>query len=250
MMLEMAAGGISGGDVRLRLRRRPPGLVLAAAVILGAAFPVLPAEGQDEVRRYNIPNQPLEQALSRFAQESGVDILLNDSSTNGRRSSPVTGPLSTPEALARLLNGTGLTMRFTSPRSAVIYPIDQPPSTVNASVSSGATPTLALNMMHVTAPRLIGGPATPLYQDYTLGLARDIRRRVVEADILVGGDPIVTRIRTRIDQDGTLRNVQIVTASNDRARAERVVRLLEGQRLAESPPADLPQPLIFDVRSR
>ncbi|MEG3086724.1 STN domain-containing protein [Sphingomonas sp. PB4P5] len=179
-----------------------------------------------------------------------MDILLNDSVASGRRSSAVAGRLSRPEALSRMLIGTGLTMRFTSPRSAVVYVIGQPPQQREAAARWSAPATLALDMMRVTAPRLIGGPARPPYRDYTFGLARDIQRKLVDAKVLVSGTPVVTRIGTRIDADGTLHHVEIVTPGSDRMQAQRVVSLLEGQRLADRPPADLPQPLIFDVRSR
>ncbi len=69
------------------------------------------ASGQttaSEERTYNIPAQPLEAALTVFAETSGSDLLYPSSLSNGKRSASVNGRFTTLEALQLLLTGTGL----------------------------------------------------------------------------------------------------------------------------------------------
>lgn len=61
-----------------------------------------------EERVYDIPAQPLEAALTVFAETSGSDLLYPSSLTSGKQSTPVNGRHTTLRALRLLLTGTGL----------------------------------------------------------------------------------------------------------------------------------------------
>lgn len=61
-----------------------------------------------EARRFDIPPGPLDQALSRFGRQAGVQLAVNAQLTAGLASPGVRGRHAAPEALGLLLSGTGL----------------------------------------------------------------------------------------------------------------------------------------------
>ena len=61
-----------------------------------------------ELRRYNIPAQPLSEALIQFGQQAGLQVTADSSLVKGKRASSVNGSLSMQQALNQLLAGTGL----------------------------------------------------------------------------------------------------------------------------------------------
>jgi iron complex outermembrane receptor protein len=69
---------------------------------------------------FNIPAQELDEAVLAFGQTAGVRIFSDAAKLRGRRSSAISGTMSAPEALARILAGTGLTYRFTAPNRVTI----------------------------------------------------------------------------------------------------------------------------------
>lgn len=70
--------------------------------------------------RFDIPPQPLDEALASYGISSGVQVLYGASLTGGLRSSAVQGEMTRQQALAQLLAGTGLSYRFTAERSATL----------------------------------------------------------------------------------------------------------------------------------
>jgi iron complex outermembrane receptor protein len=95
-----------------RTRYRPLALALAAAVALvapavGFADPA-PAPAALSVRSYAIPAGPLTAALNRFADEAGIFLAGNARLTDGKRSAGLEGRFTVPDALNRLLAGSGV----------------------------------------------------------------------------------------------------------------------------------------------
>ncbi len=69
---------------------------------------------------FDIPAQPLTGALTAFGVQAGYQVSVDQASLAGLRSPGVSGRLTSRDALARLLAGTGATFRFTDTRSVVI----------------------------------------------------------------------------------------------------------------------------------
>ncbi|MEM9964889.1 MAG: TonB-dependent receptor [Asticcacaulis sp.] len=67
---------------------------------------------QTTSKAYNIPSQSLSQAILTFGRQSGVQVTVDNSLIQGKRSQAVSGDMTAAEALGRLLGGTGLTYRF------------------------------------------------------------------------------------------------------------------------------------------
>jgi outer membrane receptor protein involved in Fe transport len=83
-------------------------LLASGAAALAATAPMAKAQSQPAVRDYNIPPQDLGDALRKYSQVSGREIVAGSSLVAGKRSGRVEGRLSADAALARLLDGTGL----------------------------------------------------------------------------------------------------------------------------------------------
>lgn len=92
-----------------RGRGRALRAALMAAVALMAATEAL---AQGAVQRFNIPAQSLSGALNAFGRQSGLQITLAASASQGVNAKAVSGALTVEEALGRLLAGTGLSWRI------------------------------------------------------------------------------------------------------------------------------------------
>lgn len=84
--------------------------------------PVAPAERRIA---FDIPSQDLNAAILSFANAAGIQTFYDVSRIQGLRSTAVTGTLTPRDALARLLTGTGMTFRFTSPTMVALEPLAQ-----------------------------------------------------------------------------------------------------------------------------
>ncbi|MBN9342005.1 MAG: STN domain-containing protein, partial [Comamonadaceae bacterium] len=90
----------------MRPHSRFPRALLAAAVL---AITSLHAAAQ--AAPFDIPAQPLPEALARFAAQSGAQLVYPPGLVQGRRSSAVQGTLDAEAALRQLLQGSGLELR-------------------------------------------------------------------------------------------------------------------------------------------
>lgn len=96
------------------------GAMLATST-LAMTMAATPAIAQtNEVRRFDIPAQPLQDAIILFNRQSGVQITAAGGITAGRTSTAVAGKQSPARALGTLLSGTGLTWRWLNARSVVL----------------------------------------------------------------------------------------------------------------------------------
>lgn len=99
--------------------RRPlaaPVLTLCLSALLAVSQPLMAQQTDTQsttrasaaVHQFDIPAQPLGEALIRFGQQSGLEVTASSSLVSGKTSSAVSGRLDTRQAMARLLAGTGL----------------------------------------------------------------------------------------------------------------------------------------------
>ncbi|USI73660.1 TonB-dependent receptor [Sphingomonas morindae] len=88
--------------------------MLAAVALAGWALPSLAATAPGEAgqSRFAIPAQRLESALAAFGAQSGLQVSIDAAVPADARSGKVSGLLSAPQALARLLAGTGYAGRI------------------------------------------------------------------------------------------------------------------------------------------
>lgn len=103
--------------------------MLACSLLLAiAGLPAQPlmaadakeAASEQQRLRFDIPPQPLDEALASYGITSGVQVLYGASLTSGLQSAAVQGEMTRQQALAQLLSGTSLNYRFTAERSATL----------------------------------------------------------------------------------------------------------------------------------
>ncbi|MDR6624973.1 TonB-dependent receptor [Caulobacter segnis] len=125
-------------------------LLCAAAVGVFAPAGALAGPGPlSDARRFDLPAQPLSQALNQLALRSDREILFSPTLTLGRRSPSLSGTFTAEQALARLLAGSGLTFRLEG-RSFLVVPAPKPREEPEARPSPVAPP-IDLDSLVVTA---------------------------------------------------------------------------------------------------
>jgi iron complex outermembrane receptor protein len=103
---------------------------LASAAIVLLSSPVLAQVPQDQAPRleaqasrtvaFDIPAQPLAQALTAFGRQSGLQVAFDPAAAAGKTSVALSGLMATEQALRVLLGGTGLSYQFTSAGAVTI----------------------------------------------------------------------------------------------------------------------------------
>ena len=118
-------------------------MAAGAAVALALAATAVaagPAAGQDwrgwdntarlpmalavsDQQAFNIPAQPLASALTRFGQQSGLQVSADGALVRDRESMGISGTMNAEEALARLLAGSGLAYSRSSDATIIVQPV-------------------------------------------------------------------------------------------------------------------------------
>lgn len=201
----------------------------------GAAWasPKPAAPAQDT--RFDIPSQPLAEALSTFAAQTGLQMLYDAPLATGRRSTAVSGGMSPRSALAMMLQGTGLSARFTSAGAVVVY--------------ASATSAVTLNPLTAVAAPVVGGDRL---QAAFLAYAEVARKRI--SDHVRGGGRLTDAgyrisIRLWVAEDGRPIRADILSGSQDLARDQRFLDRVMSAPLP-APPSGLPQPMRIEFSVR
>ncbi|MGY5775265.1 TonB-dependent siderophore receptor [Rhizobium sp. LEGMi135b] len=100
-------------------------LMGTALAMIGIGGPVMAQQATGkpaavETKSFNIRPQSLQNALVIFGQQAGIQVSVDAAVLRGLSSPGVTGGLTPQTAVARLLAGTGLGYRFTSPATVLI----------------------------------------------------------------------------------------------------------------------------------
>ncbi len=107
-------------------------VALLAMLLCGTAMPTM-AQAQDAAalnpRSFDIPAQPLTEALIQFGRQAGLQASTDPSLVQNLRSAPVAGVMTWQQALQTLLAGTGLSYRLNGSLVTLERaPADQPES--------------------------------------------------------------------------------------------------------------------------
>ena len=79
------------------------------------------ASAEAQQIRFDIPPQPLTDALTLFGRQSGMQVSADAGLLRDRSSPGVSGTMSPADALAQLLAGTGVAYRLTDGKTAMLY---------------------------------------------------------------------------------------------------------------------------------
>lgn len=118
----------------------------SSATALMIATPVQVYAQSSQQITFNISSGPLSSALAEFGRQSGIQVSYAPEFTAGKQTSGVSGAATPDQALARLLQGSGLTYSFTAPGTV----------TINDRVSAAVAPveddgSLMLDTIRVTS---------------------------------------------------------------------------------------------------
>src|ERR1700730_5721489 len=102
-------------------------LSICAPVALLDAPPTLAQTLQPTSLAADIPARPLAEALAAFARQTGLQLVYVSGIVRDRRSHAAAAGLSPDEALARLLQGTGLRFEYLTPHSIRILAAEGAP---------------------------------------------------------------------------------------------------------------------------
>jgi hypothetical protein len=191
----------------------------------GAVAP--PAVGQGSVRDsgkaivFDIPAQPLAEALDAFSVATGMAGLVDQRLVAEQRSAPVKGLLTADQALRIMLAGTNLSIRYTGGAAFILRPADNAiqsgPAARTASVPTGIRQTYFSDLQD-SLNRLLCRRRESQPGDYRLGL------------------------QLWIGANGMVQASHLLDSTGDRRRDAVITDLLASATLA-SPPTDLPQPV-------
>ncbi|WP_089217516.1 STN domain-containing protein [Sphingopyxis indica] len=223
---------------------------MLALALLAAPAPLV-AQGATTLgdRRFEIPAQPVAQALAEFATVSGVSIIYRQSLAGDRYSTPLSGVYAAPAALRRLLEGTGLSARFTGPNSAIIFVEGEaPPTLPSASGAAAGLGTLHLDMAEVRAPRMVGRSDSSAFTHYAQRVQTEIFDRL-KRDGAYEGRSFRIEIAVTVDAAGRIAEVDLLRASSEPDWNARVRRVLVGHVLSSAPPEGLSRSMRFEVET-
>ncbi|WP_416194068.1 TonB-dependent siderophore receptor [Nitrobacter sp. TKz-YC01] len=115
-------------------------LMMSTATIAGVVMTGGDACAQSAAQTsFNVPAGPLGRALTAFGRQAGLQVTYLTSIGTGKTSPGISGPATREQALARILQGTGLSYHFTN---ASTVAISQPAATGGA----GAAPSGAISL--------------------------------------------------------------------------------------------------------
>ncbi|WP_292022483.1 MULTISPECIES: TonB family protein [unclassified Brevundimonas] len=202
-----------------------------AGMIVVLAAPAVSAFAQTQT--FSIPAQPLDDALTRFGASTGFQLLYDASLALGRRSTAVEGVMEPRQALMRLLDGTGLSARFTSRGAVVIY-------------ATSASTAVALKPITAVAAPLVGRRDDGAMRAYADRARLHVAEAVRRDPELTRSDAVV-RLRLRVDAEGRVSDVALQEGAGDAAWDARFLALVSGLRF-EVPPPELTQSLRMEFR--
>ncbi|CFB65419.1 TonB-dependent outer membrane receptor [Pandoraea apista] len=186
---------------------------------------VIPADAVAQTPlHFDIPAQPLQSALEAYGAFTDVSLLYDSSLTAGRVSPPVQGDMTARAALPILLEGSGLTPRYTGAKTVALVPVRRNAPDVADDTSAAAA----------TARRYFGLVQTR------------VRDAFCAQPVLAQGARRIA-LRLWIDATGQIGPVSLLGSSGDASIDKLVVTSLQGVRIGEAVPPSLAQPFTFVI---
>lgn len=137
---------------------RSRGALFAAASSVALISTMAPAFAQEEARRFDIPAQPLAQALITFSNQAERMVVADPAMVNGRQAPALHGDYRPSEALDLLLAGSGLAATSDGERAFVVATVTSP--TQLGAESRAASSEDGEADLVVTGTRIRGAPST------------------------------------------------------------------------------------------
>lgn len=173
---------------------------------------------------FDVPAQPLDQALHAFGRQSTMAVLVDRELTVGRRSMPLQGRFTAREGLRRLLEGTGLQAHYSSAQAFTVQPMRLPPR------QQGRQP--------------VAAPATG---SYALAIQQAVERTLCRSPLTRPGG-YRAALQLWIDMQGRVVQTRLLASTGELPRDTALIEALRALRLARQPPGALAQPVTLLLR--
>lgn len=214
------------------------GFCWLVALTVSLGHPLVPAWGQAAPARAVLdqPRMPLDQALRRFGQTAGFDVVFKEDLVRGRQAAAVSRARSAHDALAQILNGTGLAARFTRPNAIILEPVG----------AEAAPSDLALDPLEVVSPLLAGPADYKWYGDKLLDACLSTLRRSAE----LKDRPFKLTVYLWVNDSGTVTDLRAYGEGDQIEIAKVANGILKGLAIDGLPPANMPQPVGLRIDAR
>ena len=210
------------------------GMLTTRSVWAEDANPVPPSA---QSIRFDLPAQPLAQALNAYGQLAGVAIMARAGLLDGRTSKPVSGVYSPGDALEELLMGTGLRANFQTRNEVVLRPLS-PGEEVSAPVGY---------FTKIFSSNIDGAFDDNDYVAYAAMLQTRLTEAMcASAQTRPGSYRLVVQVR--IGDAGTVTASKLVSSTGLTERDAAIEQAVQHLVLDAPPPAGLPQPITILMR--
>jgi hypothetical protein len=221
----MSFADVSG--VRVSLKPLLLRVVLFAAsfasIVWACQAQIVRRESGPELGRqiqFNIPAQPLREALFAYTKATGLGVLIDDDMTSGRRSAMVQGSLPPELALKALLAGTGLDYQYIATAAFTLVPAPVVPER-DASRD----------------------------ESYFRSIQSIVKSTLCSRSLtLPGGYRVVVQLW--INMSGVVLRSALLASTGNAVRDRMLSQMLDGLPLGVAPPAGLPQPVTLIILPR
>lgn len=194
------------------------------AAMAAAAAANLPSDGALD---FDIPAQPLSEALNRYGETARISALYPSDLPAGLRSSPVHGRYSPEEALRRLLRGTGLALTKAVTPYGDVFRLTRPAS--------------------ATAPGIGPAGANPAAAGYLLRLQTAVMQALCgDGRTQPGGYGAMLEVA--MDETGRVALATVISPSGDTRRDAALLASLRQVRTSAPPPASAHVPYLFSLQ--
>nr|WP_313225853.1 STN domain-containing protein [Stenotrophomonas pavanii] len=194
-------------------------VAIAAWLLLSSA-----AAAQDAVHAYDIPAQPLEQAVERFSVISGWSVMYPGDLAAARSSYPLHANLPPLPALRVLLQDSGIEAEVIGEQRVVL----------RRGTPLATGPEVGAELPEAERRRRYGG------------LQQRLRAAFCDDPEIAPGRYAAT-LRFRIDREGHVREPALLSGSGSDRRDARLLQAMQGLQLATGAAA-LPQPVTLQIR--
>lgn len=170
---------------------------------------------------FNIPSQPLADALVAYGGTTGLEVYYDGALAAGRRSTMVVGKFTPLDGLERLLRGTGYVPRVTGPDTLTLEP-----------------------SRSVVLPGRVSNALIRRYEPYFTALQTRIAKALCGLDTGAPNEIIVSFV---VSESGVIVGAEPLIPSGNPARDVAIAANLRGLHIDEAPPSDLPQPVTMAI---
>jgi hypothetical protein len=219
---------------------------LAACLMLWSALMLQSVRAQDagrtesasaEAIRFDLPAQPLAEALQAYGRVAELSVMAQTELLNGRVSAPVNGMYPVREALQRLLAGTGLEARFSGDNEAIIVPLPQ-------QEQEAAPPPPSVMIPWSAIDGAMSGNGFDAYN--AMVQTRLTEALCASAETRPGSYRLV--LQMRIGDEGKVVAAKLVGSTGDATRDAAIAQAMQTLVLDAAPPDGLPQPVTILLR--